>query len=221
MPRLMADIFPMNLACQAAVHYTTLRHAQADVLHASVCVCVCAGQWRVIGRPWPISVAWLKKVKKNGRHWGRAVVNSVPHQCISVSSTPFWWLTVTSGLCAHSHVHIPMARYVCTYPYTYTARKWRSTLLKQKSITQCNQWSHTPGELVFNLLTSKDQKCLIQRHIQSIEVDMCRRKKKIFCGFFSSPLFHFAPLNPFLHPDCFPQSSSLLHFCFTLFLFIG
>lgn len=135
MPRLMADIFPMNLACQAAVHYTTLRHAQADVLHASVCVCVCAGQWRVIGRPWPISVAWLKKVKKNGRHWGRAVVNSVPHQCISVSSTPFWWLTVTSGLCAHSHVHTPMARYVCTYPYTYTARKWRSTLLKQKSIT--------------------------------------------------------------------------------------
>lgn len=116
------------------LHYTQT-HTSRRATCFCLCVCVCAGQWRVIGRPWPISVAWLKKVKKNGRHWGRAVVNSVPHQCISVSSTPFWWLTITSGLCAHSHVHTPMARYVCTYPYTYTARKWRSTLLKQKSIT--------------------------------------------------------------------------------------
>lgn len=55
MPRLMADIFPTNLACQAAVHYTTLRHTQADVPHASVCVCVCAclsvkGNWPTLAR---------------------------------------------------------------------------------------------------------------------------------------------------------------------------
>lgn len=51
MPRLMADIFPMNLACQAAVHYTTLRHTQADALRASVCVSVCwsvKGNWQTL-----------------------------------------------------------------------------------------------------------------------------------------------------------------------------
>lgn len=129
----------------------------------------------------------------------------------------YLWIVRTLS-CAHTNGQICMHLPIHIHS---TQVKEHSTQAEIHNSHGCNQWSHTPGELVFNLLTSKDQKCLIQRHIQSIEVDMCRRKKKIFCGFFSSPLFPFAPLNPYIHPDCFPQSSSLLHFCFTLFLFIG
>lgn len=42
MPKLMADIFPMNLACQAAVHYTTL-HSDTHELMWSVAVVVAVG----------------------------------------------------------------------------------------------------------------------------------------------------------------------------------
>lgn len=75
-----------------------------------------------------------------------------------------------------------------------TQVKEHSTQAEIHNSHGCNQWSHTPGELVFNLLTSKDQKCLIQRHIQSIEVDMCRRKKKSFVVSFLPLCFLLLPL---------------------------
>lgn len=59
MPRLMADIFPMNLARQATVHYALRAHP-----HVHKCACLA----KVIARPWPIRMAGIRKgdVKRGG-----------------------------------------------------------------------------------------------------------------------------------------------------------
>lgn len=67
--------------------------------HTPLHKCVCA-RWRVTDRPWPISMAGMKKGEAKSR---RPAVNSVSHQCISVSGTLLMQLNITAGARVHTH----------------------------------------------------------------------------------------------------------------------